>query len=115
MKNYKTSTIRFKNPIGFKSPQLDALEEAYKIMVDAFDDFVSQNDLSNEQVEQFRLILSRVFLEKKASVFLGEKIGEISTNFSQALSDTVRQLPNRKNNFTQIFFHQQTTKISQNG
>lgn len=114
MKNYKTSGIRFKNPIGFKSPQLDALEEAYKIMVDAFEDFVSQNDLSNEQVEQFRLILSRVFLEKKASVFLEEKIGEISTNFNQTLSDTIRQLPNRRANLTQIFFHEKTTKIVHN-
>ena len=73
------------NPILFRSKNTEALDTAFETFVDAFEEYVEKNRISEEEMLYLTKLINDIYLEKKASYFLNQKLGFINGSFNQLL------------------------------
>jgi hypothetical protein len=74
------------NPIYFSNQRSDALDEAYKLFIEAFSDYAIQHKLNEEQILIFKEQILNAYLEKRASYFFENKLGDFADYLNNAIS-----------------------------
>lgn len=75
------------NPIKFSSKKSEALDHAFEIFIDAFEEYVEKNQLSDQEIRYLTKLINEIYLEKKTSDYLNEKLSFINNNFNHLLQN----------------------------
>lgn len=103
-----TKKYRLKhNPIFFSSERNEALNEAYKLFMEAFTDYADQNELTEEQIGNFKEQILSAYLEKKAAYLLEDKLMDFSDYLRKAISFALTKSfkEEEKDNYTKLFYY----------
>jgi hypothetical protein len=95
------------NPIYFSDERAAALDEAYKLFIEAFTDYAIQHKLTEEQTLSFREQILNAYLEKRASYFLENKLGDFADYLNKAISYALTKSfkDNDREDITKMFYY----------
>ena len=103
-----TSKHKFRhNPVFFSDERSEALDEAYKLFMEAFAEYAAQNKLTKEQVDNFKEQILSAYLEKKASYFFENKLIEFSDYLNKTISFALTKSfkDDERENITKLFYY----------
>ena len=95
------------NPLFFSDERTDALDKAYKLFMEAFTDYASQNKLTDEQVANFKEQILSAYLERKASYFFENKLVDFSDYLNKAISFALTKSfkDDDRENMSKLFYY----------
>ena len=105
------------NPIAFVNERTKAIDEAYKLILEAFKDYVSQNELTNKEIEIFKDIFRKVYQERKAIAFIENKLSKYADELENAVNMALRQLnfsDEKNEDFSKILYYKNKKRLISN-
>lgn len=104
------TTKKFKNkhnPIFFSNERSEALDEAYALFVEAFNDYATKNELTEEQIASFKEQVLSAYLERKASYFFEDRLVDFSDYLKKAISFALTKSFREEgsDNYTKLFYY----------
>jgi len=112
----KNNLMTSKNPIHFSTKKAEALEEAYKLIIEVLNEYADSKNLSENEINYIREQILSAFLERKAHHFLEYKLENLSENFKKALSFALTKSlqDDDKDNFTKLFYYRNKHRLVKN-
>jgi hypothetical protein len=77
VKNSMKRTEKLKsasNPLYFSNRKTKALEEALRVLLDAYEEYATQNSLTDEQASSAKQLIIDSYLERRAAYFVEHKL-----------------------------------------
>jgi hypothetical protein len=112
----KSNIMTSKNPIHFSNKKTEALEEAYKLIIEVLNEYADSKNLSESEFSLIKEQILTAFLERKASLFWEYKLGHISENFKKAISFALTKSlqDDDKDSFTKLFYYRDKHRLVKN-
>ena len=101
----------FNNPFVRTSERTDALEEAYEIFIDIFIEYAEKNNLSEDEIIQFKDDIFKAYLTQKSTYLLEDKLGNISDYINFAFKQSIE---NDDAIDTKIYYNRRSRLITTN-
>lgn len=109
MKKLFTKSIEKDNPLYHHSPRMEALEIALEQLIDILEENADEIQLSEEDAEELSNVLVEAFIQRKASIILGDKLDEINSSvknaISRALKDYLSKSSKDKKEFFDLYYY----------
>lgn len=112
-----TKDIYKNNPLVFKSDKTEAINEAYKLILEAFKEYVEQHELTEKEIDLFNDIFRKIYLERKASVYFEDKLSKFSQDLHKALTFALKQLTpsnDKSDDFAKILYYKNKKRLINN-
>ncbi|GAB1397081.1 hypothetical protein MASR1M65_18600 [Saprospiraceae bacterium] len=95
------------NPLYFSDEKTDSLDEAYNLFIETFMDYATQNNLTEEEIDNFKKQILSVYLEKKASYFFERKLVDFSDYLNKAISNALTKSfkDDDREDMTKLFYY----------
>jgi len=85
-KNYKKG-----NPLIISNPKIEALEDAYKLFLEAIDEYSKLNELSEEELNEIKNTLKEIYKKKKIQYFLEQEMNIILNKIKTLYEDALKE------------------------
>lgn len=110
--------VYFANPIAFKNSQTDAIDEAYKLLLDSFNEYLEKYELSEREVDIFYDLFKKVYFERKASMFFENKLNNIAEELNKSITFAIKKLnpidENSSHDYSRVFFYHNKHRLINN-
>lgn len=104
MKNFLSET-----PVVYENKKINNLNEASELFWEFFVEYARKNDLSEEQIEEFKRLFKEVLLEKKLEYFIEKRISDLFEPIGQSIENSLNAFnPQEKkvnDSFTRIIYY----------
>lgn len=80
---------KYNNPFDFASEKTEALEEAYKIFVEIFEEYALKNNLSTEEIVEFEDAIKKAYSQKKAFYLFENRLDRMYEIMNNAFCKTL--------------------------
>ncbi len=104
------------NPLYFSNSKTEALEDALRIFIEAFDEYARKNELTEKQISSFKQLIMDSYVEKRALYFLENKFSNfndyINKSFHFALKHSFED--NDKESITKFFYYNKKHRLINN-
>lgn len=101
------------NPILFRDSRVSALDDAYVVFMDIVKEYAKKNNISENSLSELVFLIKEAYQDKKIEYFLDsqlEGLGEKVDNFVDLALNT----PNKKINYTNLFYIKHTNNFIEN-
>jgi len=79
------------NPLIISNPKIEALEDAYKLFLEAIDEYSKLNDLNEEELNEIKNTLNEIYKNKKIQYFLEQEMNIILNKFKILYEDALKE------------------------
>lgn len=112
-----TEKLKFsKNPIYFSSTKTEALEEALRIFLEAFEEYANKYELTEDQILSFKSLIMDSYAERRANFFLEDKFSGFNDylikSFQFALNEPFEEID--KDKIMNLFYYNKKHKMISN-
>lgn len=80
------------NPLYFSNSKTEALEEALRIFIEAFDEYARENELTEEQISSIKELIIDSYIEKRAFYFLENKLSNFNDYINKSFHFALKYL-----------------------
>lgn len=104
----KTKVKTTRNPLIYQSQKQRTLDEAKEMFMKYLKEFAQSKNLSESDIMLIKEYFEEVYLEKKASYILEEKLRELNLYLNQALIYALSGAYKKQSvtdNFTKVFYY----------
>lgn len=91
---------------------LNALDEAYEMMVKMFYDYAQKIDLSETDTQEIKDMIDEVYMEKKREYFYEDKIGAINDKIKKITSILDTSSEKKKQNRNFLYYKNKSHSVS---
>lgn len=103
-----TDNNRFQNnPVYYYNHRTEALDDAFKIFLEIFQDYSLKNDLSEDQIASFKQLIMDTYIERKANYFFESKFSNFTNYIDSAIDLALNKTFQKDNkaNISKVFYH----------
>jgi hypothetical protein len=105
-----------KNPLYFSNSKTEALEEALRIFIEAFEEYAVKNEFTEEQISSLKQLIMDSYIEKRAVYFIENKFSNfndyINKSFDFALKHSFDD--EDKESITKFFYYNNKNRLISN-
>lgn len=104
----ETKVKTSRNPLIYQSRKQRTLDEAKEMFMKYLNEFAQSKNLSESEIIQIKDLFEEVYLEKKATYILGDKLRELNLYLNQALTYALSgtyEKQSANESFTKVFYY----------
>lgn len=104
------------NPLYFSNSKTEALDEALRMFLEAFDEYASKNEFTEEQISSFKQIIIDSYLEKRATYFVENKFFKLNVYINTSLHYALNHSFDKDDrvSITKLFYYNNKHKLISN-
>jgi hypothetical protein len=104
------------NPLYFSNSKTEALEEALRMFIEAFDEYATKNELTEEQISSFKQLIMDSYAEKRAIYFIESKFSNFNDYINKSFHFALKHSFDNEDreSITKLFYYNNKHRLISN-